>query len=233
MHLQAYDLERLQEVHDAMLVFKDSKMLTSAVTNTVNGILAHNEQEMVSNSCTTSSSSEVEVMSIAENYVSKILQFCKHFSAFRCLKLADQVVLLKAFYPEIAAICAAFLYNGNGSVSETEKSFGKKRNGEGKVSEAEVGSLQALTLHLVSKVFLLKLNIFILFYLFYQNETDNIFAKMTNNKHFSAISEQKQKDSLVKIKTVIPVFRNFVTQMHLELENDVSIRNLVRVNFQS
>lgn len=80
---------RLQEVRSAMLNFKDESSL-----------------EVVGNA-----DSLLDVMNLAELYVKKIITFCKNFSAFTCLKLADQLIMLKSFHPEIGAIGASFLYN--------------------------------------------------------------------------------------------------------------------------
>lgn len=91
VHLQAYDLKRIQEVNNAMSVFKDEKIL-----------------QMMGNA---TQCDYDETVSIAESFVAKILVFSKSFAAFTSLAYPDQITVLKSFYPEIASICTSFLYN--------------------------------------------------------------------------------------------------------------------------
>lgn len=52
----------------------------------------------------------VKVLNLPGLYVKTVINFCKNIAAFKCLKQADQMKLLKAFYPRLSALHAAFIY---------------------------------------------------------------------------------------------------------------------------
>ena len=90
----AYDLERLNEVNQAMNVFIDVERATAGAT-------------------VEPASSLLQACNMADIYISKIIQFCNSFSAFTSLRMSDRLILLKSFHPEICTIGSAFLYDSH------------------------------------------------------------------------------------------------------------------------
>lgn len=90
LNLCEYEREKIEEVQKAMSMFANEYSL-----------------ELVGQA---NESDFVRVINSPGFYVKKVINFCKSLAAFRCLKEEDQLILLKAFYPRMSALYAAFIY---------------------------------------------------------------------------------------------------------------------------